>query len=276
MAGKMFLPPLTENWEATRATLHNYALAMGIVPAVHALPHPQWWHISLKVHPDGFITENMALPDAGIFNLRIDLRQHTVMLATNAGIFRQFDMTAGLTGTQFGSQILAAVADLGLSGDYARQKFESDETRPYDPAAAERHFDILVNVEQTFAEHRLSLGDSVGLLQIWPHGFDLAFEWFGTRIESAVENGKEKLTPAQLNLGFYPGSDEPYFYSNPLPFEADQLLSHKLPAGAIWHTEGWQGTMLPYSKLAGAGNARERLLDFAKTVYKIASPTLTE
>ena len=53
---------------------------------------------------------------------------------------------------------------------------------------------------------------------------------------------------------FYPGG-EPYFYSNPWPFEAAQLLHEALPEGSRWHTEGWQGTILPYDELVGDVNA---------------------
>ncbi|MCB9009052.1 MAG: hypothetical protein H6656_17095, partial [Ardenticatenaceae bacterium] len=81
--------------------------------------------------------------------------------------------------------------------------------------------------------------------------------------------------PSQLNLGFYPGSEgtAPYFYSNPWPFEAE-LLDKPLPPGASWHTAGWQGAELPYSEVVGQPDAETRLLDFAKTVYKLAAPTL--
>ncbi len=78
--------------------------------------------------------------------------------------------------------------------------------------------------------------------------------------------------PAQLNLGFYPGEDDDtsYFYSNPWPFEADKLLGRALPDGAVWHTEGWQGAMLPYT----ATKDEEQLLAFAAAVFDIASPLL--
>jgi hypothetical protein len=56
-----------------------------------------------------------------------------------------------------------------------------------------------------------------------------------------------KVLPSQINL-VYPGG-EPYFYSNPWPFAAEQLLDKPLPDGAAWHTEGWQGSTLAYKEL---------------------------
>jgi hypothetical protein len=182
----------------------------------------------------------------------------------------------GLTASQFGDQVLEAVADLGLSGQYAREKFENDDPRDYNPEAAERFLTALVNADRVFKEHRAKLSGDAGPVQLWPHGFDLAFEWFGTRVVTYEHEGEVQEHPSQLNLGFYPGDldNAPYFYSNTWPFDADKLLDQPLPAGASWHTEGWQGTYLPYSELAGTENGEERLADFARAVFELCSPAL--
>lgn len=268
-----FLPSL-EGLEPTRKTMHLYAQAIGVVPRTHADPHPKWWHISLKVRPEGLVTDSMALPGGGTFSLRMDLRKHMVVLQTSRGERTEVSMQEGLTGTAFGEQLLGVVSDLGLRGEYPRERFESEEPRTYDPDAAERFFTALVNVDHVFKKHRLTLSGEFGPVQLWPHGFDLAFEWFGTRQVEYEENGKVEKLPSQLNLGFYPGQPEPYFYSNPWPFEADRLLEHELPSGARWHTEGWEGTYLPYASLAGKADAEDRLLAFARRVYEISRPTL--
>jgi len=272
-----FFPPL-DDFAETRKTLNNYAQAAGIIPRAHGIAHPKWWHISLKVRPEGLVTDNVPLPRGGVLALRLDLHQHAIVLATNSGERRSFSMRDGATGTEMGEQIIAAVADLGLNGDYQRNKFESDEARSYDPAAAERYFRAVVNADRAFKKHKATLSGEMGPVQVWPHGFDLAFEWFGDRVETYEEEGAVQEYPSQLNLGFYPGGEgvEPYFFSNPWPFEENELLDRPLPAGARWFTESWQGTILPYGELAGEPRAEERLLDYARTVFEIASPTLSE
>jgi hypothetical protein len=124
-----------------------------------------------------------------------------------------------------------------------------------------------------FKQHRSTLPGETSPVQLWPHGFDLAFEWFGSRIE--IYEGAEY--PSQLNLGFSPGDsdDQSYFYSNPWPFEGKILLDKPLPKGASWHTEGWQGTILPYLELVGDSKADQRLLDYAAWVFKLTAPTLS-
>lgn len=270
--------PALTNWEPTRQSLHWYSRAVGVVPRAHAKFHEKWWHISLKVLPDGLVTDKMDLPDdSGQFRLKIDLREHKVVLFVNKVKEREFDMTEGLTSTQFGDHLLEAVAELGLTADYAREKFENDESREYDPAAAERFLMALTNADRIFKEHRDSLSGDMGPVQLWPHGFDLAFEWFGTRVETYREHGEVQEYPSQLNLGFYPGDpgNPAYFYSNPWPFESSTLLDNPLPAGARWHTEGWEGTILPYEELAGDANAEQRLREYARRVYELSAPTLS-
>ncbi len=263
-------PTLPENWEPTRATLHIYANAVGVIPRLHAIAHPKWWHVSLEVRPDGLVTDTMGLPGGGTFHIRMDLRTHEVVIDTSAGVTTSIPMTEGLTGTEFGDMLIAAVAELGLDGEYVRQKFESDGARDYDPTAAKLFFDALVDIDYTLEQHRSSLDGHVGPLQVWPHGFDLAFEWFGTRTEM---HGDEEL-PSQLNLGWYPAGDA-YFYSNPWPFDADVLLGVELPHGAVWHTEGWEGTMLPYGAVAGDPEGPRKVLEYARAVFDAAAPTLT-
>lgn len=276
MSLESFFPSLS-GWEPTRDTLNLYSKVVGVVPRAHAEFHPKWWHISLKVQPDGLVTDNMPLPGGGVFALKMDLLQHQVLLYSSRGDSRAFDMTAGLSASAFGDQVLSAVAELGLSAEYARGKFADEGPRQYDPDVAEKYLTALVNVDRTFKKHRAGLTGEMGPVQLWPHHFDLAFEWFGTRTVEYEEGDKVETYPSQLNLGFSPGDaghPEPYFYSNPWPFEAEELLNHPLPSGGRWFTEGWQGSILPYATLAGDSQAEEKLLAYARAVFDIASPTL--
>lgn len=265
------------HWEGTKATLHAYSKVIGAIPRAHAVFHPKWWHISLKLAPDGLVTDTMALPEGGLFAMKINFHVHEVQLITGTGIWQAWSMQDGLTANLLAEHVLRAVADLGLRGDYARQKFESDAPRPYDPAQAKIYFDALGKVEQIFKKHQATLPGAVGPIQLWPHGFDLAFEWFGTRQIESEEHGQTTTFPAQINLGFSPGEPthpQPYFYSNPFPFSHTALVSHPLPHGARWFTESWNGSQLAYASLIGDPDAEQKILAYAKTVFDLASPGL--
>ena len=269
--------PSLDGWGKTKATLHAYSKVVGSIPRAHAIPHPKWWHISLKVQPDGLVTDTMSLPGGGIFQLKMDFLAHAVILTTSRGQIQSWSMTSGLSANQLAAQVFDAVTSLGLKGNYAREKFESDEPQEYSPFEAENYFSALVNINQIFARHRISLTGDVGPIQLWPHGFDLSFEWFGTRKVEHEEHGTVTSFPSQINLGFSPGESnhpKPYFYSNPFPFENEKLTRHSLPHSGRWFTESWKGSLLEYSSLVNEPQASQKLTEYARAVYEIASPTL--
>lgn len=266
----IILPTLTDDHEPTRATLHGYARAMGAIPRAHGIAHPRWWHVSLEVRSGGLVTDPVPLPAGGTLDLTMDLRRHEIVMRTSAGDERRFGIADGATAAEMGDALIRTAAEHGLEGPYERERFADDGSREYDPAAAADYLDAFVGAAVAFENHRASLGDRVGPVQVWPHGFDLAFEWFGTR---TVPDGEGTAT-SQLNLGFYPGGD-PYFYSNPWPFD-ESVMSVPLPHGARWTTEGFEGSILPYSAVQGDPEAGARIVEYARAVYEAAAPTLGE
>lgn len=267
------LPALPSDSEPTRAALHAYANALAALPRAHAVPHPSWWHVSLKVRPDGFVTEGMPLPTGGSAFVRMDPRTHLVVFETSTGESRAFPMNAGLTATEMGNALIAAGGEFGLRGDYDRARFESDGQLSYDEADAQQLFDAFVAADAVLTAQRNRIGGTVGPIQLWPHGFDLAFEWFGTRSIISEEDGKSAELPAQLNLGFYPAGNA-YFYSNPWPFDSVALLKVQLPGDAEWHTDGWEGSILAYADVVDRADGFDRVLAYAESVFEVAAPTL--
>jgi len=178
-------------------------------------------------------------------------------------------MDAGLTGSEFADRLISIAATYGLEGEYERERFESDEPRAYDSQAATDFFTGLVNIATHLEMFRASLDGETSPVQVWPHGFDIAFEWFGTRL---VES-EGRMLPAQLNLGFYPAG-RAYFYSNPWPFAADDLVGISLPAPAAWKVDGWTGSIVYYDELLSLDNPEQALVDYARAVHDAARPTL--
>lgn len=268
-----------EGWEPTRDTLHWYSKGVAAVPRAHAEFHPKWWHVSLMLVQNGLMTDEMSLPGGGFLRLKMNLFEHKVEITSDRGVVEDISMNDGLTSTELADHIFKAVAALGLVGKYERSKFENDEPRHYKKDHAEKYLNTLKIVKKIFEEHRASISGNKGPVQFWAHHFDLAFEWFGTRMIESGEGDNKSVLPSQLSLGFAPGDyshPEPYFYSNPWPFETMELRYKDLPKGARWNFEPWQGTLLPYKELVGDENGKKRLLEYARTVYDIAEPTLLE
>lgn len=268
--------PTLDGFGPTRKTLHVYTRAVGAILREHAIPHEKWWHIGLRVTPEGLVSDNVPLPNGGVIALRIDMQNHLIRLLSSDGAITSFDMAAGMTGSEMGQALIGAVAELGLHAEYQRERFTDNTPGTYEREVAGRFFTALVNADRVFKNHRAGLAGDVSPVNFWPHGFDLSMEWYGSRMVEHEEDGKVSHLPVQLNLGFYPGQsdDVAYFYSNPWPFESDQFTGYQLPGAATWHTNGWQGTYLPYEIVAASNEPEDYLLEFARAVYDIATPIL--
>jgi hypothetical protein len=101
---------------------------------------------------------------------------------------------------------------------------------------------------------------------LWPHGFDLALLLFTGRQIPGTDPADEEASDEQMNFGFAPGDGaipEPYFYATAFPTPAG-FVGASLPAGASWHTHGWNGAVLRYSALRAMDDPPERLLEFLR------------
>lgn len=268
--------PSLAGFEPTRQTLHTYSKAVTAVPRAVLASHSKWWHIALSVQPNGLISKPLPLPNDESLQILLNLQTHEIQLITNAGVQQAVSMQTGLSGKEMGNRIITAVTTLGLTTKVDKTRFATDTPTHYNPIEAEKFLAALQLAQQVFSEHSQAIPGETGPVNFWSHHFDLSTEWFGSRLIQAEEHGEEQTYPSQINLGFYAGDEQtdPYFYSNPWPFEKDQLLDKPLPAGASWTTESFEGSIFPYAELIGDNTAVQRLRDYARTVYDLAAPTL--
>lgn len=278
MPSAIIFPPLA-GADPTVETLHWYARAAGVVPGAHIQKHAQWWHLTLKINGDDLAFDNIPFAEEGDnLQLKLDMQDHVITLTTESGKVSHISMRDGKTSTEMGDAILAAVERFGFTSDYERSKFEDDAKRTYDPASAQRYWKILKNIDRIFNTHRTMLSGEKSPVQVWPHGFDMSFELLGNRSVEYESQGEKTTYPTQLSLGFSPGEanhPQPYFYSNPWPFEEGVLLEAPLPEGARWFTEGWKGSILPYAELVQDADAEQRLLDYARAVHEASLTILS-
>lgn len=269
-------PDLT-GWEPTRDSLSLYAKIVGAIPRALAEPHPKWWHISLKLGADGPATDDIPYSE-GTFAVRMDLRQHDIAIETEAGSSRRISMSNGASADEVTDEVIEALAALSITADLDRSKFEDRSPREYNQESAKRYLEALVSIDKVLEQQKSRIPGETGPVQLWPHHFDIVFEWFGTKIVAYEVEGGKKENPSQINFGFSPGDDshpDPYFYSNPWPFD-QAFVKAPLPSGARWHTESWNGSLLPYAEVVGQEDGDHILLNYFQTIYEIASPSLIE
>jgi hypothetical protein len=263
------LVPFPDTWAGTARALHEYSRVIGAIPRAHADPQPNWWHIGLIIEGQSLVTVPVPLPDGGSLRLGMAPARHMAWMQTTGDEHAEFAMDAGVAANDFADQLFGRVAALGLAGDYDRSRFASDESHPYDREAATAYWGNLTAIAGVLERRRAEMEGEPGPVHLWTHHFDLSFEWYGTRsIEG--EDGTDSL--GQINLGFNV-LDEQYLYSSPWPFD-DSLTGAPLPGPARWHTEGWNGSMVPYEALVGRIDWEEFVLEYARAVFTAARPTI--
>ena len=269
------LPTLLDG-SPTRDTLHRYSRVAGAVRRSLSLAHPLWWHISLHVYPDGLTTTPIEVLDRSgtMLEIRLNLRRHRLEI-TCGNESREIDLTEGLTATDLGDQTVELIKALGFERGIDRSLYTNDTDSLYDTTSAEEYLSALLWIESCFSAAAQEIGGDTGPVQLWPHHFDLSFEWFGTRLVESEEVTQTDGARAQIGFGFSLGDSsvsQPYFYATPWPFE-QQAISQDLPHGASWYQDSWQGALLLYETIRAEGETRLR--DFIKTVHAVASPGLT-
>jgi hypothetical protein len=263
------LVPFPDTWAGTAHALHGYARVIGAIPRAHADPQPNWWHIGLVIEGQSLVTVPVPLPGGQSLRLGMAPARHVAWMQTTGGEHADFPMDSGVSVNDFADQIFERVAALGRPGDYDRSRFASDESHPYDHDAVTTYWSNLTAIAGVFERRRAEMEGEPGPVHLWPHHFDLSFEWYGTR---SIEGEDGTESPAQINLGFNV-LDEQYLYSSPWPFD-DSLTQTPLPGAARWHTEGWSGSMLPYETLVDRDDWDELVLEYARAVFSVSLPTL--
>ena len=96
------------------------ARLINAVPRAYGVAHPRWWHVSLKVQPDGLVSDEVSLPDGRALRFKLDLLRHEIVLTVDGEKVRSYSMMEGRSATALADDLLGRVADLGLDGPYDR------------------------------------------------------------------------------------------------------------------------------------------------------------
>lgn len=259
--------PLAE-WQPTRRTLHGYAQVVGALRATLAPRQKHSAHRSLRAAAAGLTTTPIPWGDQ-TFEILLDLTRHQVVVTTSRGAeWRQ--PLRGQSQSTFTDELLAGLAAAGVPADFDRSPVSGAEPGPYDPAAVGRFWQVLSQVDQVLKRFRGELRAETGDVQLWPHGFDLAMLWFSGRLVPGQDPRVPRDADEQMNFGFSTGDGgipEPYFYATAYPLPAE-LPNTPLPAGVVWHNQGWNGAVMRYAHLVGAEDAEAQLLNYFRTVQQ--------
>ncbi|MDH3310050.1 MAG: DUF5996 family protein [Gammaproteobacteria bacterium] len=271
MAQNGFLPLALADWRATRDTLHRYTRVLGAVRAALTPKQKHWWHISLRVAPDGLTTTEIPAGKSR-FTLRLDLTAHRLVIQTGHTQPAHIPL-GGQSSAKLSAQIMTVLEHLGIKPDIDKAKVGDATPAHYDRVAVERFWRALQRIDATVNRFHEKLGANTSPVQLWPHHFDLAMNWFSGRKVPGADPADEEAFEEQMNFGFSTGDDsipDPYFYITAYPLPAE-LVKTLLPPDASWHTQGWTGAILPYASLTTAERPEEKLLGFLQQVHEAGS-----
>ncbi|MCL1600880.1 MAG: DUF5996 family protein [Actinomycetia bacterium] len=259
----MTMPQLPAKWDDTRYTLQAYSKALTAIPRAAGTPDDRWNYVAMSIDLVGLLSAPTPLADGSDLYSTIDLKTHEIVISAN-GDAERIDLTDGPSSLSIGEAAVAVAARHGTDIDADKERFGGSDTLVYNKDHAAAFFAAASYAATAFADMNNSLAGEVAGPHLWPHGFDIATEWYSSKMASYGDSEAS----AQIAVGFYP-SNESYFYANPWPFEED-WASHPLPPGASWHLDGWQGAELP-----PAGIDHANIVAFGLSVHSIAGRTLS-
>jgi hypothetical protein len=259
------------DWCATRDTLHGYARVLGMIRGAQTPKQKHWWHISLRVTPGGITTTRIPNRETG-FELRLELSTHRLVIQADRARPTLIPLD-GQSSAILGAQIMSTLENLGSRPDLDATKLGDSNPAHYDRAAVERFWQALSRIDAILKRFQEKLETNTSPVQLWPHHFDLAMNWFSGRRVPGKNPADEETSKEQMNFGFSTGDDDisdPYFYITAYPLPAE-LVKTQLPPEASWHMQDWTGALLPYAALTRTEHPEEKLAGFLQQVHSAGS-----
>ena len=279
----------TAAWRGTYDTLHLWTQIVGKIRLARTPWLNHSWHVTLYVTTRGLTTS--PIPDGTrSFQIDFDLIDHLLRISTSDGGQRQFAL-AGQSVASFYAAAMAALAELGIEleiDDMPSElpdpiRFSQDRVHAsYDPAAARRFFQVLVNVDRVFRQFRTGFLGKASPVHFFWGSFDLAETRFSGRRAPRHPGGVPNLSDAvaceaysheECSAGFWPGSgaiDYPAFYSYVYPEPAGYRAARVQPDAAFF-SEALGEYILPYDAVRTAEHPDRTLLEFLQTSYEAAA-----
>jgi hypothetical protein len=279
----------TAMWRETYDTLHLWTQIVGKIRFAHTPWLNHSWHVALYVTARGLTTS--PIPDGSrTFQIDFDFIDHVLRISDSDGAQRQFAL-AKQSVASFFAAAMTALAELGIRVEIDEMpneipepiRFSQDRRHSsYDPNAARRFFQILVNADRVFKQFRTGFLGKASPVHFFWGSFDLATTRFSGRRAPRHPGGVPHLPDAVAceayshevsSAGFWPGSgaiDYPAFYSYAYPEPAGYRTTAVRPNAAFF-SEALGEFILPYDAVRMADDPDKVLLEFLQSTYEAAA-----
>ena len=283
-------PSLTfADWHDTCATLHLWSQVVGKVRLVQSPWVNHSWHVPLYVTPRGLTTSTMW-HGTRAFAITFDFVDHRLIVETSDGGARVLPLRPQ-TVADFHAAVMAALAELGVPVRIHTTPneipdaipFEQDRVHAaYDPAAAARFWQALVQVARVFGVFRARFIGKCSPVHFFWGSFDLAVTRFSGRAAPPHPGGvpnmpdwvaREAYSHEVSSAGFWPGNvtyPEAVFYSYAYPEPHGFRDAPVQPAAARFDTTLGE-FVLPYDAVRTSADPDAALLAFLQSTYEAAA-----
>ena len=281
--------PLGE-WQDTYATLHMWTQIVGKTRLALAPMENHWWQVPLYLTPRGLTTS--AVPYGNrTFAVDFDFLDHALMLRASDGATRKLALVPRSV-ADFYAAYMAALHSLGIEVAMRRHApvevetaipfAEDREHASYDPDAAHRCWQILVQTDRVLKRFRGRFLGKASPVHFFWGSFDLAATRFSGRRAPRHPGGApncpdyvmvEAYSHECSSCGFWPGGGAfagPAFYAYAYPEPAGYGDRAVRPDGARYSAEARE-FILPYEDVRNASDPDEALLQFFQTTYETAA-----
>lgn len=286
-AVELFPPMPLAEWRETKETLHRFAQIVGKIRLAASVRRNHWWNVTFHLTGRGFTTRPMGRPGRDpVFTIDFDFVGHQLLVSTLDGTAISVPLP-GQSVASFHRELFAALAALGIRVDLpvprpydlpdsARPFAEDTEHAAYDPARANRYWQVLSQVSLVLEEFAAGFSGKVSPVHHFWHSLDIAHTRFSDRhVDQPSGVGpvtREAYSRELISFGFWFGDDtlgEPAFYSYTAPEPAGLDGEPLVPAAARWVARnGSHLAVLPYADARAASDPRSVVLGFYESAYR--------
>ncbi len=154
------LPPLPyDEWIPARIGLHLRLQIIGKIRLTLMPRQNHWWHVPLYLSSRGITTRPMPAGDRRLVEIEADLCTHEVSVRCTDDASRRVPLADGQSIAACYTELMEALADLGVSVQIHAQPFDAPSTIPfaedtehdvYDAPDVERFWQALTQIQPIF------------------------------------------------------------------------------------------------------------------------------
>ncbi len=283
-------PPLPyPAWKSTCETLHLWTQIVGKIRLMLTPWLNHSWHVPLYVTARGLSTSPIPHGDSS-FAMQFDFIDQALDIDVSTGQRRRIPLTPQSV-CDFYTVVMKSLADLGIRVRIAERpceipnaiSFSDDRVHAsYDPDAAQRFWQALVQIDRIFKKFRTGFIGKASPVHFFWGSFDLAVTRFSGRRAPPFTGKVPGLSTAVMaeayshevsSAGFWPGGggiDYAAFYSYAYPSSDGFKHAVVSPKGAAFD-EKLGEFLLPYDEVRGAADPEAALMSFLQSTYDAAA-----